>query len=221
MVERLHRQLKAALCATPDPQSWTEFLPIVLLGCCTAVKTDLGFLSAELLYSTILALPGTMLVPDNSSPPDPMSYVTRLRSYFSSLSPLHPHDQSISFHIPLDIDKWTHVFVEDDSVRGPLISPYKGPFRVLSRTPKTFSLDINGRAVTVPVNRLKRAYFEVSTPFDDALNTPTFDPLQLPTQPPSLIPPSSSPLPNTNKPCVIRTGRTVHWPKKLTKTIYI
>eukprot|EP00106_Octopus_bimaculoides_P021841 XP_014789283.1 PREDICTED: uncharacterized protein LOC106882951 [Octopus bimaculoides] len=114
MVEYFHRQLKA----TPDPQSWTEFLPIVLLSCRTAVKTGLGFSSAELVYGTILALPGTMLAPDNSSHPGPTSYVTRLRSYFSTLPPMHPCDQSISSHVPPDIDKLTHIFVRDDSVRG-------------------------------------------------------------------------------------------------------
>ncbi|XP_014779480.1 uncharacterized protein LOC106875744 [Octopus bimaculoides] len=229
MVERFHRQLKAALRATPDPQSWTEFLPIVLLGCRIAVKTDLGFSSAELLYGTILALPGTMLTPDNSSRPNPTSYVTRLRSYFSSLSPMHPRDQTIPSHVPPDIDKWTHIFVQDDSVKGPIVSPYKGPFRVLLRIAKSFSLDIDGRAETVSVDRLRRAHFEVSTPFDDTPTTPTFDPLQPPTHPPVHAPlttpsptsPPSSLLPNTNKPYVTRTGRTVHWPQKLTRTIYI
>ena len=33
MIERFHRQLKAALCAYPDQQRWNEYVPIVLLGC--------------------------------------------------------------------------------------------------------------------------------------------------------------------------------------------
>ncbi|XP_029646742.1 uncharacterized protein LOC115220737 [Octopus sinensis] len=228
MVERFHRQQKTALRATPDPQSWTESRPIFLLGCRTAVKTEVDFSSAELLYGTTLALPGTMLAPANSSHPDPTSYATRPPSYFSSLSPMYPRDQFIPSHVPPDIDKWIHVFVQDDSVRGLLVSPYKGPFRVLSRTPKTFSLDINGRADTVSVDRLKKGYFEVSTSFDDISATPTFDPLQPPPHPPahtplttlSPTPTPSSPEPNTNKPYVTRTGRTMHWTKKL-KTIYI
>lgn len=43
MVKRFHRWPKVALHATPDPQSCTEFLPIALLACSIAVKTDLGF----------------------------------------------------------------------------------------------------------------------------------------------------------------------------------
>uniref|UniRef100_A0A0L8IA31 Integrase catalytic domain-containing protein n=1 Tax=Octopus bimaculoides TaxID=37653 RepID=A0A0L8IA31_OCTBM len=81
MVECFHRQLKAALRASPNPQSWTVFLPVLLLGCRTVVKADLGFSAAELLYGTTLALPDTMLVPDKLQPPNPASYVTRLRDF--------------------------------------------------------------------------------------------------------------------------------------------
>ncbi|XP_014782566.1 uncharacterized protein LOC106878002 [Octopus bimaculoides] len=241
MVKRFHRQLKAALRASPDPQSWTEFLLIVLLGCCTAVKTDLGFSSAELLYGTTLALPGTMSVPDTSQHHDPASYVARLRTYFSNLLPMGSQDQSPPSNVPSDIDSWSHVFVRDDSIKGPLVSPYKGPFHVLSRTPKVFTIDMNGRTETVSVDWLKRAHFEVSTSFDNTNATPTFEPTHAPlttpspTHAPLTTPspthvllttpapttPSSSLQPALSRPYVTRTGQTVHWPKKLAKTIYI
>eukprot|EP00106_Octopus_bimaculoides_P020642 XP_014788084.1 PREDICTED: uncharacterized protein LOC106882042 [Octopus bimaculoides] len=109
MMERFHRQLKATLHALPNPQSWTEFLPVVLLGCRTAVKADLGFFAAELLYGTTLALPGTILVPDKLQPPNPSSYVTRLRDYFSNLPTMSPRQQSPPSKVPSDIDSWTRV----------------------------------------------------------------------------------------------------------------
>ncbi|XP_029634956.1 uncharacterized protein K02A2.6-like [Octopus sinensis] len=131
----------------------------------------------------------------------------------------------------LDLDSWTHVFVRDDSVKGPLVSPYKGPFCVLSSTPKIFELDINGRLETVSVDHLKRAYFEVSPFFDDTTATTTFEsshaplttpPLtHAPLSTPTLATPPSSLQPASNKPYVTRSGRTVHWPKKLSKTIYV
>lgn len=127
---------------------------------------------------------------------------------------MHLHDQSIPFHIPLNINKWTHVFFQDDSVRGSLVSPYKEPLCVLSHTLKTFSLHINGRAETVSVNTLKKAYSEVSMPLDGNLATPTFDPLQPPTpSPTSVLLPQLS----TNKPYVARADRTVHWPNNSPK----
>ncbi len=48
LLERFHRQLKAALTAHGDPTKLTEALPLVLLGIRTVVKTDLlSFRSAS------------------------------------------------------------------------------------------------------------------------------------------------------------------------------
>ncbi|XP_014786687.1 uncharacterized protein LOC106881015 [Octopus bimaculoides] len=151
LVECFHRQLKATLHASSDLQSWTEFLPIVLLGCRSAVKADLGFSSAELLYGTTLALLGTMLVPDTSQLHELASYAARLRTYFSNLPSMVSQEQSSPSHVPLDMNSWSHVFVRDNSVKGSLVSSYKGPFCVLSHTPKGFTIEMNGRLETVSV----------------------------------------------------------------------
>ena len=55
MIERFHRQLKAALKAQPLPESWTEYLPLVLLGICSAIKEDLHYSPAELVYGTTVS----------------------------------------------------------------------------------------------------------------------------------------------------------------------
>ena len=44
IVERFHRQLKAALKTYPTPEQWTTSLPIVLLGIRTTLKEDLAAL---------------------------------------------------------------------------------------------------------------------------------------------------------------------------------
>ena len=49
LVERFHRKLKSALKAHTGT-SWTESLPIVLLGIRTALKGDLNCNAAELVY---------------------------------------------------------------------------------------------------------------------------------------------------------------------------
>ena len=58
IIECFHRQLKAALRAHTPSLHWTEQLPIVLLGICTAFKTDLQCSASELVYGTTLRLPG-------------------------------------------------------------------------------------------------------------------------------------------------------------------
>ncbi len=61
MVERTHRQLKAALRARLAGSRWPEYLPWVLLGLRTAPKEDSGILAAELVYGAALALPAEFL----------------------------------------------------------------------------------------------------------------------------------------------------------------
>ena len=53
-------------------------------------------------------------------------------------------------HIPASA---THVFVRHDAVRKPLQPPYDGPFRIIKRTDKHFTLDLNGRHDRVSIDR--------------------------------------------------------------------
>ncbi|XP_047990749.1 uncharacterized protein LOC125229853 [Leguminivora glycinivorella] len=59
MIERVHRQLKAALMCHSG--SWTRALPLVLLGMRTAFKEDLKATAAEMVFGESLRLPGEML----------------------------------------------------------------------------------------------------------------------------------------------------------------
>ena len=58
MVERFHRQLKAAIMAHGSPNPWTTTLPAVLLGARSDVKELLGGSAAEMIYGTTPRLPG-------------------------------------------------------------------------------------------------------------------------------------------------------------------
>ena len=72
MVERFHRQLKAALKAQPTPDAWMDTLPLILLGIRTALKEDLNSTAAEMVYGTTLRLPGEFFTPSpTTSLPDP------------------------------------------------------------------------------------------------------------------------------------------------------
>ena len=63
MVERFHHQLKAALKAQPNPHSWMDALPLVLLGIQTSLKEDISATAAETVYGTTLRLPGEFSTP--------------------------------------------------------------------------------------------------------------------------------------------------------------
>ncbi|GFV87635.1 transposon Ty3-G Gag-Pol polyprotein [Trichonephila clavipes] len=60
MIERFHRHLKSAIIAHEDA-SWTDILPIVLLGLRSAMKNDLKATSSQLVYGTTLRLPSDLI----------------------------------------------------------------------------------------------------------------------------------------------------------------
>ncbi len=60
----------------------------------------------------------------------------------------------------------SHVFVRHDAVRKPLQQPYDGPYLVLDRSAKFFTLDIKGRKDTVSIDRLKPAHLDESVTVD-------------------------------------------------------
>eukprot|EP00106_Octopus_bimaculoides_P000558 XP_014768000.1 PREDICTED: uncharacterized protein LOC106867595 [Octopus bimaculoides] len=148
MVKWFHCQLKALLRAYPDSNQLCEFLSVVLLGCRSSVKEDLGYSPAELLYGSPLSLPGQMLALVDLLTQDPSSYVHRLQTYFSDLPPMSFRHQTVLAALP-----------GDDSVRGPLIQSYKGPYHVLGKMSKAFSIDINGSKQTVSFDGGKASFF--------------------------------------------------------------
>ena len=163
MIECFHCQLKAALRAYPDQQRWSEYVPVVLLGCRAAIQEDVGYSPAELVYRVPLSLPGQMLNPIYLTGTDPALYINRLRAYFGKLPPIHPREQTHKSSVPKDISSWTHVFLRKDVVKAPLTPPYTGPYRVLSHTDKLFTLDISGKKETVSIDRVKRAFLNTNT----------------------------------------------------------
>lgn len=210
LVERFHRQLKAAIMCHADC-NWVDTLPLVLLGIRSAVKDDLKASSAELVYGEPLRLPGEFFQATPIDSSDISDFTTRLRQFASKLqpSPASRHNKSKIF-IYKDLMTSSHVFLRDDALRGSLQPPYTGPYEVLGRSDKTFKIMYKGKTVTVSIDRLKPAY---------SLIDPTSNPI--PTHTPSSNPnPGSFPDPapiNQDKPVQdnvrrTRSGRTVRFP---------
>ena len=90
MVERFHRQLKSALKAHHNPDSWMDSLPLVVLGICTAIKEDTSCTVSE-MYGTTLRLPEEFFTPSpSSSMVDPADYVTKLKAHMQLVRPTSP-----------------------------------------------------------------------------------------------------------------------------------
>lgn len=212
MIERVHRQLKAALMCHDNP-SWVTSLPFVLLGMRTAFKEDLNSTAAEMLYGENLRLPGEMLGPVDSEnqTENPTDFVARLRKKMSNLRPIPAsrHSKQSPF-IFKDLSSASHVFLRDDTVRRPLQPPYTGPFPVLERSAdgKTLAIDMKGKKSTVSVDRVKPAFVECE-------NSPSSqNDNQTELSPAVLLTPASAPADDAvpeKQPYTTRSGRRVRF----------
>jgi len=147
----------------PDPNHRTKALPLILMGIRTTVKQDLRCTAAELVYGTTLRLPGEFFhtYMHTTHTPDPVNYATHLKTVMQKLRPPSARSsQQRKTHITKDLHTCPFVFMRNDAVKRPLQPPYDGPFKVLQRTDKHYTVDINGKEKVVSLDRLKSAYMD-------------------------------------------------------------
>jgi len=204
LVERLHRTMKAAIMCHADEQ-WTEALPLVLLGICTAYKEDLQSSTAELVYGEPLRVPGELLA--GASPKvEASTFIQQLRQQMGQLRPTPTaRYSSPATFIHKDLQDSTHVFLRQDAVRRALQPPYSGPHQVTSHTDKTHTIIVHGRHVTVSTDRVNPAYLLGGNQHDSG--SPPAQPSNAPTQPATTTP---------EPPKTTRSGRSVRFPAHFT-----
>ena len=162
MVERFHRELKAAIMAHESLNPWTITLPSVLLGVCSAVKELLGRSAAEMIYGTTLRLPEKFTrkyTVDAHTNLD--NYSDKLRVAMSRLRLCPPRDthQKNIFQYK-EIDTCTHVFLRRIAIAPPLTAPYDGPYKVIVRSGRVMKILIKGKVETGSSDLVKPAHFE-------------------------------------------------------------
>ncbi|KAK3785800.1 hypothetical protein RRG08_050820 [Elysia crispata] len=114
-------------------------------------------------------------------------------------------------YVPANLASADYVYVRKDSHRHPLQCPYDGPYRVLNKSDKYFTLDVKGRTETVSIDRLKAAHVTQLATHKDS------NPVPCPMDPPSSIsrPAATSSLtPSTDNP--ITTTRSGRIPRRPT-----
>lgn len=159
MVERFHRQLKAAIKARCNTIHWSFELPTVLMGIRSSIKEDLDCTPAELVYGQPIVVPGEFFVARSQAKPDDPQFITNLRENMRHIIPTPPreHKQNDIF-VPKSLETCSHVFVRVDKVRGPLTNPYVGPYKIIRRMRKTYTIDVNGKNQNISIDRIKPAF---------------------------------------------------------------
>ena len=142
MVERFHRQLKAAIMAHESPNPWTITLPAVLLE--------------------VSKLPGEFTkqytVDANT---DLENYSDKLRVAMSRLRLCPPRDtQQHNIFQFKEIATCTHVFLRRIAIAPPLTAPYDGPYKVVARSGRVRKILVKGKVETVSLDRVKPAHLE-------------------------------------------------------------
>ena len=162
MVERFHRQLKAAIMAHESPNPWTITLPAVLLGVRSAVKERLGRSAAEMIYGTTLRLPGEFTkqytIDANT---DLENYSDKLCVAMSRLRLCPPRDtQQHNIFQFKEIATCTHVFLRRIAIAPPLTAPYDGPYKVVARSGRVMKILVKGKVESVSLDGAKPAHLE-------------------------------------------------------------
>lgn len=202
LIERWHRTLKSSIMAH-EQYDWPNRLPIILLGLRSTYKPDIKSTAAQLVYGTTLRLPGEFLRDKTLSQPQ-TDFVKQLTETMLQISPSSTsnHDSS-KFFIFKKLADASHVFVRNDKVRAALQPPYDGPYPVVSRKSKYYTIQINRNKVNISINRLKPAFVETN---NDDFENDSF----------SNQSSSSSTTPAQPKVTTTRSGRTIRLPVRFT-----
>ena len=140
--------------------SWMDDLPLVMLGVRTAWRTELDRAPCELVFGTPLAVPGSFFDSRVNREALPSSeFVEGLMRSMAELEPTQmAHHTTPKSNVPQSLEKTTHVFIRTDAVRAPLVRPYTGPYKVLSKEAKYFTVLKNGKPDNITIDRLKPAF---------------------------------------------------------------
>lgn len=158
LIERWHRTLKASLTARLNTMNWTYELPTVLLGLRAAYKTDIGASAAELVFGKTLRLPGEFYGEAITTSNTPSHFMSHLSEALKKAQVQRVANKRTAVFIHGDLYKTTHVYVRNDTVRKPLTPTYNGPYRVIDRQAKYFTVQLENRRTNVSIDRLKPAF---------------------------------------------------------------
>ena len=151
MVEKFHRNLKEALKARLLDNDWILALPWVMLGIRTAPEDDLNCSAAEMVFGSTLTLPGEFISPTHRQRDAPTT------KFFPTNTGFHGNSKCAPIQA---LDTAAFEFIRVDRHKTPLCRPYEGPFRVIRKVDKTFTIARKKKEEGVSMDRLKSAYLE-------------------------------------------------------------
>jgi transposase InsO family protein len=159
-IERFHRRLKDSLRARGD--DWLTALPLILWTFRNSVPRNSSYSPFTLVTGEPTSFPRALL--DRCPTDDEDAIVTNLIQLTdTSRLQMHCTTDAATPVVPSNIDTCTRVWLRIDRPRRPLEAPYQGPYAVVARHPRYFTVDTPRGHQNVSVRRL-RAVIESAPP---------------------------------------------------------
>ena len=162
--ERVHRIIKSALRAQTDPSDWADHLPLVTLTINNLTCDNNFFTPFQQTFGQSGRLPGTVILGNEETTPN--AGVSHMYSFLSHLHDLHRTARplpTIKAYTEPTLFTCDKVWVRQDAYKQPLAPLYHGPYKVIERHAKYFTI-LNHRGPSpVSIDRLKTA-FELPPP---------------------------------------------------------
>ena len=167
--------MKDALRVQQNPTDWVITLPLVLLHIRNTVKEDLDCSSAELVFGQTMKLPG-QFHPNISEPvTPPHQFLEKLKGYFDFVKPQQTSNHSqITTFVDKNLADCSHVWLRCEKKSHSLQPRYSGPYRVLQRDDKNFTLDVKDSRKVVSIDRVKPVFLPESENSSVAEPVPDF-----------------------------------------------
>jgi transposase InsO family protein len=141
-VERLHRRLKDALRACVAAATWADELPFVLLGLRAQPREDTGLSPAESFFGAPIVLPNEFLQSDELAVE---SIIKNCQKTFDTpvfSLPRHNSHSGLPSELPAELLSARLVWVRRGGAVPPLQPLYDGPYTVIRRGGRSFTLRV-------------------------------------------------------------------------------
>jgi len=159
-VERAHRTLKDSLrCLADRFNDWESALPSALLALRVAIN-DSGYSPSALVYGEPLTLPSQLCNPSSSlcSSANPV-IIDQLVSNFKIIREALCHDVHPTFpHTQGQPIPFSSVWLRIPGLNSCLSPRFSGPFKVLSFSHPTITIEKNGSPYTINIDRVRPAW---------------------------------------------------------------
>jgi transposase InsO family protein len=154
LLERQHRQLKNILRAHGD--KWLQNLPIALFAMRITPSESTQVAPFTLVTGANVLAP-TRCFQTVTLKSRPKEFITRLSNQLESIKFVPPRwNSNKTTFIPAELSACKRVWVRIDRVRRPLEAPYAGPYEVIERNAKIFTVLLpSGKIDTISIDRIK------------------------------------------------------------------